>query len=70
MNAWQFVMVAVLSDKKLRDSIFILYSPIFFFYSLYLRAARATAYTIEFFRKPYLRDGYFPEQVWDSIPKY
>jgi poly-beta-1,6-N-acetyl-D-glucosamine synthase len=70
MNAWQFFMVAILSDTTMRDMRFILYAPLFFFYSLFLRGTRLVAYVLEFFRSTYLRDGFFPENVWDSMPRY
>ena len=70
MNAWQFFMVAVLSDTALRDMGFILLAPVFFFYSIFLKVTRLMAYALEFFRSTYLRDGFFPDKVWDSMPRY
>ena len=70
MYLWQFIITTVLSDDPLRDAIFILYAPLFFMYSLFLRGVRAIAYTLEFFRLKYLRDGFFPKQIWDSMPRY
>ena len=70
MNLWQFAIVVYFSDDRKRDFVFILYAPIFFIYSLYLKIARTFAYVTELFRKQYLRDGYFPEKVWDEMPKY
>ncbi len=70
MNFIQFTIVALLSDDPGRDWVFVLYSPIFFFYSLFLRAVSMFAYLLEFFRMSFLRSNYLPKKVWDNRPEY
>jgi hypothetical protein len=47
-----------------------LYAPVYFFYSLFLWVARTLAYTIELLRLKYMKSGFLPEKIWDSMPKY
>lgn len=70
MNLWQFVIVTILSEDPSRDAVFILYVPLFFIYSLFLRGVRIIAYTLESFRLKYLRDSFFPQKIWENIPRY
>jgi hypothetical protein len=70
MNLWQFVMIVILSDAPSRDWVFMLYAPVYFFYSLFLWVARTLAYTIELLRLKYMKSGFLPEKIWDSMPKY
>jgi len=70
MNAGQFAIVALLSERPWRDAIFILYAPLFFLYSLFLRAARILAYFLEFTRSDFMKDGFFPKKIWGNMPEY
>ncbi|MFA5811304.1 MAG: hypothetical protein WC956_03125, partial [bacterium] len=70
MNLWQFIMITLLSDTPSRDSVFILYAPFYFIYSLFLWTARILAYTIELLRLKYMKSGFLPEKIWDSMPRY
>lgn len=70
MNFYQFTLICLTSDTTLRDSVFLLYAPLYFFYTLFLKAERLTAYFLETFRMEQLRDGHFPPEVWDNLPRY
>lgn len=70
MDLWQFIIVTLLSDEPLRDIVFVFYSPIYFFYTQFLRITRGFAYIIELCRSKLLRDGVFPEKIWDNMPKF
>ncbi|MGB2706076.1 MAG: glycosyltransferase [Candidatus Omnitrophota bacterium] len=70
MNFGQLVIVALLSERPGRDAIFILYAPLFFLYSLFLRAARMLAYFLEFIRSDFMKDGFFPKKIWGNMPEY
>ncbi len=70
MNMGQFIIVALLSERPYRDAIFILYVPLFFLYSLFLRSARILAYFLEFTRSDFMKDGFFPKKIWGNMPEY
>jgi len=70
MNIGQLAIVALLSERPGRDAIFILYAPLFFLYSLFLRAARILAYFLEFTRSDFMKDGFFPKKIWKNIEEY
>ncbi|MFH1829839.1 MAG: glycosyltransferase [Pseudomonadota bacterium] len=70
MNMWQFIMVVLLSDTRSRDWVFVLYAPLYFAYSVFLWVARMLAYTIELLRLKFMKSGFLPEKIWDSMPKY
>ena len=70
MNFGQFAIVALLSERPGRDAIFILYAPLFFLYSLFLKAARILAYFLEFIRSDFMKDGFFPKKIWGNMPEY
>ena len=70
MNFGQFVIVVLLSERPGREALFLLYSPLFFAYSLFLRGVRIFAYILEFCKSDFLKDGFFPETVWKNMPEY
>ena len=70
MDLGQIIIVTLLSDSPGRDAVFILYAPLFFLYSLFLRATRMLAYFLETIRSDYLKDGYFPKEIWENMPKW
>ncbi len=70
INFIQILIAVYFSDNPKRDSVFILYTPVFFLYSLYLRFFRAFAYILEIFRIDYNKRGYFPQKVWKSMPEH
>ncbi|MFH1245173.1 MAG: glycosyltransferase family 2 protein [Candidatus Omnitrophota bacterium] len=70
MNIIQLGIVTVLSDDWKRDGLLILYAPLMMFYYLLLNGERVVAYFLETFRLRYLRDGFYPQKVWDNMPRY
>jgi len=70
INFIQILIAIYFSSNPKRDLIFVLYTPFFFLYSLYLRFFRAFAYVLEIFRVDYNKRGYFPEKVWKSMPEH
>ncbi len=72
-TAFNFIQLAIavwLSETARRDCVFILYAPLFFLYTLYLRFFRVFAYFLEIFRVDYNKQGYFPQKVWKSMPEH
>ena len=70
MDLGQIIIVTLLSDSPGRDIVFILYAPLFFLYSLFLRGTRMLAYFLETVRSDFLKDGYFPKEIWENMPKW
>lgn len=66
----QLLIAVAMSDSPARDSIFILYAPFYFFYSMYLRTVRTFAYILEIFRMKYFKQGAYPGKVWHCMPEH
>ncbi|MFC1752795.1 glycosyltransferase [Thermoproteota archaeon] len=70
MNFIQFVMASIVAGEAKRDWSFVLLSPVFFIYGLYLRLLRTTAYIWEGLRLKTFNKGYLPAKIWESQPRF
>jgi len=70
MNFGQLIIVALLSERPGRDAALILYAPLLFPYTLFLKAARILAYILETTRSDFMKDGFFPKKIWGNMQEY
>jgi len=70
VNFGQLAIVALLSERPGRDAMLILYTPLLFPYTLFLKAARILAYVLETIRSDFMKDGFFPKKIWGNMQEY